>query len=541
VIAMKRLRRPIPIAAATVALLVALLLMVPGTPAGAAAAAPGTPAPTVAPKDPPPGPTATAKPPTAGPTPTNRAGGAATATPVPAPAGSIPPYDPKRDKGCGDCGPNGRAEAAGDRVARWADDCRKAGGTNCAADSVQRLYSEYQAQGKDWAASGYAAPPDMAGSQHNCPDYWAGQAKGCVADGSAAGGGGGGSGGTDSGAGFGFSPGGLARAVLGALDWKILLGGFVNGLWNLLVGDGFERDAGQIAGLLLVNPNLTDGGTPQMRTIQALVDDLRAAGVGLALLVLTVQVLEGMAGAGAGLGGVVMRAVMVVAALGFYRTLVGELLGAIDALTRGILTVGGDTVSAEFGGILRSLGLLTIPFWRVVALAGLVFIVAIGVVKVIGLVLLLLLYAAGPVLLPLAIHPRGAAWVGTWAEHFVKILIWPALFAFEFRVFGALGAGISFTGAQGNVDLVQGGLGVVVALASLLVILVTPWGCHTQFTAARAIQIVRDHRRAATAERPGLGRPAAGRDERGGTVRSLVGDTAAAAATPPTRTLRRIK
>jgi len=237
----------------------------------------------------------------------------------------------------------------------------------------------------------------------------------------------------------------------------------------------------------------------------------------------------------------VVRAVLVVAALGFYRLLVGELLGAIDALTQGILTAGGDTVSAEFGGILRSLGLLTIPFWRVIALTGLVFIVAIGVVKVIGLVLLLLLYAAGPVLLPLAIHPKGAGWVGTWAEHFVKILIWPALFAFEFRVFGALGAGISFTGAQGNIDLVQGGLGVIVALASLLVILVTPWGCHTQFTAARAIQIVRDHRRAATAERPGRGRAVAGRDERGATIRGLVGGTAAVAATPPTRTLRRVK
>jgi len=519
-------------ATTTAALLVALALAVVLMPAVALAAAPGTPAPTAAPQGP-----------FAKPTPTSRAGGTATATVAPPPAVAHPAYDPARDKGCGDCGPNGHPETAGDRVARWANDCQKAGGTNCEADSVQRLYSEYRSQGRDWADSGYAAPPDMVGSPHNCPDYWAGDAKGCVADGSAAGTrGGGGGGGADSGGGFGLpTPASLARAVLGALDWKVLLGGFVNGLWNLLVGDGFERDAGQIAGLLLVNPNLTGGGTPQMRTIQALVDDLRAAGVGLALLVLTVQALEAMAGAGAGLGGVVVRAVLVVAALGFYRLLVGELLGAIDALTQGILTAGGDTVSADFGGILRSLGLLTIPFWRVIALTGLVFIVAIGVVKVLGLVLLLLLYAAGPVLLPLAIHPKGAGWVGTWAEHFVKILIWPALFAFEFRVFGALGAGISFTGAQGNIDLVQGGLGVIVALASLLVILVTPWGCHTQFTAARALQIVRDHHRAAIAERPGRGWATAGRDEHGGTIRGLIGDTAAAAATPPTRTLRRVK
>ncbi len=151
-----------PCRPAAILVLLVLTLAALGTPAAVLAAAPGTPAPTVAPK----GPTATAVPKP------SSAGG--TATPVPAPVGAIPPYDPKRDKGCGDCGPNGRAETAGDRVARWADDCRNAGGSNCEADSVQRLYSEYQAQGKDWAASGYGAPPDMTGSSHNCPDYWAG-------------------------------------------------------------------------------------------------------------------------------------------------------------------------------------------------------------------------------------------------------------------------------------------------------------------------------------------------------------------------------
>ncbi len=265
--------------------LLALALVALGTPAAALAAAPGTPAPTAAPRQLTPAPTATAKPPVGG------------ATATPAPAGVIPPYDPKQDKGCGDCGPNGHAETAGDRVARWADDCRKVGGTNCEADSVQRLYSEYQAQGKDWATSGYAAPPDMAGSQHNCPDYWAGQAKGCVAAGSAgAGGGGSADDGATTGGGYGLpTPTSLARSILGALDFQALLTALIKGLWETLVGDGFEQIGGDVARLLLATPDLrVDGGG--MGNVQRLVDDLRYAAMFACIVAFVLTVVQFMLG-----------------------------------------------------------------------------------------------------------------------------------------------------------------------------------------------------------------------------------------------------
>ena len=446
----------------------------------AALAAPGTPAPTVAPK----GPTATAVP--------KSATTPATTPPTPAPSGALPPYDPKRDKGCGDCGPNGHAETARDRVARWADDCRKAGGTNCEADGVQRLYSEYRAQGKDWADSGYAAPPDMAGSPHDCPDYWAGQAKGCVADGSAAGTGGGGDSGTGgaSGGGFGLpTPASLARAVLGALDWRALLTGLLKGLYEILVGDGIAQLGDQLAGFVLATPNLLaeDGG---MGNVQRLVDDLRAAAVGACLVAFTITVIQFTAGREQEPQAALGRLGAVLLALGFYRPLVGWLLRGAGAIALGIERVGADTTTGAFTTMLKLLLPAAAPLWYLLGLLGALLVIAIGVVKIAGLAFLLLTYVAGPLLLPLGIHPRTAGWVGMWAEHLVKALLWPVIWALEFRVFGAITGGLTLVDARGEFSPATGALGALTALALLAIMAGTPWALHTQFTLKRGAQIV---------------------------------------------------
>ena len=468
-----------------VLILVAVALAALAAPATTLAAAPGTPAPTAAPKGPIPAPAAPAKPPTAG----------ATATPVPAAPGAIPPYDPQRDKGCGDCGPNGRAETAGDRAGRWADDCRKAGGSNCEADSVQRLYSEYQAQGKDWATSGYAAPPDMTGSQHNCPDYWAGQAKGCVADGSASGGGSGG--GADNGGGFGLpTPASLARAVLGALDWKALLTALIKGLWEVLVGDGFEQIGGDVARLLLATPDLrVDGGG--MGNVQRLVDDLRYAAMFACIVAFVLTVVQFMLGQEQAPQAALGRLGAVLFLLGFYRQLVGWLVEGASALAIGVFSVGGDRTTPAFTGLLKALvpmGATTaLPLFYLLALVGALLVIAIGAVKILGFAFLLLTYVAGPLLLPLGIHPRTAGWVGVWAEHLVKALLWPVLWALEFRLFGALAGGLTLVDAGGAISgtsLAQGSLGALTALAMLVLMAGTPWALHTQFTLKAGAQAV---------------------------------------------------
>jgi len=460
--------------------LLALALVALGTPAAALAAAPGTPAPTAAPRQLTPAPTATTKPPVGG------------ATATPAPAGAHPAYDPTRDRGCGDCGPNGHPESAGDRVARWADDCRKAGGTNCEADSVERLYSEYRSGGRDWADSGYASPPDMAGSPHNCPDYWAGQAKGCVADGSAAGtrgGGGDGGGGGTTGGGYGLpTPASLARSILGALDFQALLTALIKGLWETLVGDGFEQIGGDVARLLLATPDLrVDGGG--MGNVQRLVDDLRYAAMFACIVAFVLTVVQFMLGQEQAPQAALGRLGAVLFLLGFYRQLVGWLVEGASALAVGVFSVGGDRTTPAFTGLLKALvplGATTaLPLFYLLALVGALLVVAIGAVKILGFAFLLLTYVAGPLLLPLGIHPRTAGWVGVWAEHLVKALLWPVLWALEFRLFGALAGGLTLVDAGGAVDgssLAQGSLGALTALALLALMAGTPWAFHTQFT-----------------------------------------------------------
>lgn len=475
---MTRPSRPL----ATAIALIALALLALGTPTTTLAAAPGTPVPSVAPTAVPRAPISTpttiAKPTAVG----------ATATPAPAAPGAIPPYDPKRDKGCGDCGPNGHPETAGDRVARWANDCQKAGGTNCEADSVQRLYSEYQAQGKDWATSGYAAPPDMTGSSHNCPDYWAGQAKGCVADGSASGGSNSGTGGDRSGY-FGFDPVGFVRSALGAIDWKALLTGLLKGLYEIVVGDGITQLGDQIASFLLATPNLLseDGG---MGNVQRLVDDLRYAAMFACTVAFTATVLSFMAGREQAPQAALGRLGAVLLALGFYRTLVGWLLRGANEIALGIQHVGADTTTGVFTTTLKLLLPAAAPLWYILSLLGAVLVIAIGVVKILGLTFLLLTYVAGPILLPLGIHPRTAGWVGMWLEQLVKALCWPLLWAVEFRVFGAIAGGLSFFDAQGQFSLGTGALGALMALASLLIMTGTPWALHTQFTLRQGAQVL---------------------------------------------------
>ncbi|HEU5424307.1 MAG TPA: hypothetical protein VFU72_12250 [Nitrolancea sp.] len=425
------------------------------------------------------------------------------------------PYDASRDQGCADCGPNGRVESAQARVYRWAHDCQQSSQPACQtadgalADSVARLYGEYQCQGRDWTTSGFTAlPPDWATSRHNDPALFASPTCGGVSPATA------GSGASDSGGVSNESSNGsgqacvgslcvsvsiplpgptqLAHAVLAALNWEDVLRQLLQAIYRVIVGDAFEQLGEQGTQILLLMPDLrTSGGA--MGNIQRLVDALREAAVALCLVVFAFSLVQYLFGQESEPFGLFTRLGAVLFALAYYRLLLGWLLGGCNAVAGGILTIGADQTTDILPNLLKGLVPVTAPLWYLVALVGLVFLMALLMVKIAGFATLLILYVAGPLLLPLALHHRTAPWVGLWLEHLVKALLWPALWALELRLFGALANGLSLVDPTGHVALqaLEGSaLGALTALAMLGLMVVTPWGFHTRFTVRQGAAVL---------------------------------------------------
>ncbi len=293
------------------------------------------------------------------------------------------------------------------------------------------------------------------------------------------------------------SPAELSQAVLGAIDWKVLLTGLLEGVYEVFVGDGVE-ELGEDLGLLLL-------ATPDLRLVQGslgnvhrLVDALRHAAMFLCIVVFTVTVVQFLLGNEQAPQAALGRLGVVIVGLGFYRELVGWLVRGSREITVGVFTVGADATTPAFTEVLQALVPAVAPFWYILALIGAVLLLAICIVKLLGFAFLLLTYAVGPLLLPLGIHPRTAPWVGVWAEHLVKVLLWPVLWALEFRLFGALAGGLTLVNPDGTVSgasLQGGALGALSALAMLVLMAGTPWVLHTRFTpratVAGAAQVAR--------------------------------------------------
>jgi hypothetical protein len=448
--------------------------------------------------------TPTAAPPTASPTPGARATPAANPAPAPSRRGATPQvpvpdrpgelagvrYDPDQDTvGAGDkvLGyrdaqlQNGVPQADANRIAlaHYKYDCQQTGncdqtGLDLSAVDVNDAHANfgYHPECQVWGVDfipwwGVWSPPE---GQPNCS--------------------GSGSGGTSvAGAGFSLDPGALAARVLTALDWKGLLTALLKGLWETLVGDGVERIGGEIALFLVKNPNLlADYGG--MGNVQDLVDAFRYAAMAACIVAFTITVMHFMAGREEGPQTAFGRLLAVLFALAFYRPLVGAILDGSSAIAAGVATAGTDATTGAFPAMLKALVPAAAPVWYLASLAGSLLIIAVGVVKFIGFAFLLLTYAAGPLLLPLAIHPRTAGWVGAWAEHLVKALCWPILWALEFRLFGALNGGLTLLGPGGELSLGTATANALTALAMLVLMAYTPWGLHTQFTVRQGAQVV---------------------------------------------------
>jgi len=252
-------------------------------------------------------------------------------------------------------------------------------------------------------------------------------------------------------------------------DW---IGKLLRGLWKALGVDVIGKFGDEIAGWLLKNPDLTTSAG-QMGNVQRMADALRLASLSLVIVLFLVSVyrfwLGGEQAPQASLG----RLLGVLFALGFYKPLVGWLIGGSNALTDGVLHTGTNVAPPSFGAILTAIP-DTGALWALAGVIALAFLMVIGVVRMLGFAFLLVLYVAGPLILPLGLVPETAGYCALWAKHGAKLLFWPVVWAIEFRLFDALREGLYLPDSVGHTILAP-----FAALGMLLVMVKTPVLLHS--------------------------------------------------------------
>ena len=270
-------------------------------------------------------------------------------------------------------------------------------------------------------------------------------------------------------------------------DW---IGKLLTGLWKALGVDGIGKFGDQIAGWLLANPDLTTSAG-QMGNVQRMVDALRLASLSLVIVLFLVAVyrfwLGGETAPQASLG----RLLGVLFALGFYKPLVGWLIGGSNAVTSGVLHAGTNAAHPSFGGLLAAIP-GTSPLWALAGVIALLFLFVLGVVRMLGFAFLLVAYVLGPLMLPLGLVPETAGYCAAWGKHTAKLLFWPVLWAVEFRLFDALKEGLYLPPDSAGQTI----LAAFAALGMLLVMVKTPILVHSGTfeeharTAGRAVKTV---------------------------------------------------
>jgi hypothetical protein len=138
-----------------------------------------------------------------------------------------------------------------------------------------------------------------------------------------------------------------------------------------------------------------------------------------------------------------------------------------------VLHAGTNAAQPSFGTILAAIP-DTGALWALAGVIALAFLVVIGVVRMLGFAFLLVLYVAGPLVLPLGLVPETAGYCALWAKHGAKLLFWPVVWAIEFRLFDALREGLYLPDSVGHAVLAP-----FAALGMLLVMVRTPILLHS--------------------------------------------------------------
>ncbi len=173
-----------------------------------------------------------------------------------------------------------------------------------------------------------------------------------------------------------------------------------------------------------------------MKSVQTLVDSLIVFSLTLVTVMFVISVWRFSYGELQQPQAALYRLAGAIFLLGFYRTLFRYMVGASNAATYTIL--GG--ASAESASIVQVFEHIvpTTALWALVSLVALVFVLLLGFTRIIGIVLILVLYAVGPLVIPLMMDKSTQSYFDFWWRSLIRVLAWSIVWAVEFKLFGAL-------------------------------------------------------------------------------------------------------
>ncbi|MDP9374372.1 MAG: hypothetical protein M3Q65_18360, partial [Chloroflexota bacterium] len=240
----------------------------------------------------------------------------------------------------------------------------------------------------------------------------------------------------------------LVQTALGAVDWGAILRSLLEATKEALAGgSGLAAD---VATWLLQTPPITED-TPELRPLHELANALRFSTLSLLIVLFLATVYKTwFLGQGrpaevfARLGGAALL-------LGCYPLVVRKAIEAANALTAGILRAAVPMERPDLAFVLGAVSGNTPFTTAALGVVGLVFVWLIAFLRVLGIVYLVALYVAGPLLIPCALLEQTAGWFRFWWESALRLLAWGPLWAIEVKLFTAIISGMGLRGYGGPV------------------------------------------------------------------------------------------
>lgn len=193
--------------------------------------------------------------------------------------------------------------------------------------------------------------------------------------------------------------------------------------------EGRPDVASQIGAWLLQTPNFASPAFAGTQPIRDFIDTLRAVGWAILLVTAAAAAIRFKLGMDSEPAGTVVRLLVCALLLGFYHELFSWGVSASNEITAGIF----DIQQAGWGGLGRFTVAGFVPLQAVLMVVAFFVLLVVGFVRVLSLVLFLVVYALGPIVVPMRMLPEWD-FFGRWWQTGIRALVWPVLWAVEAKL-----------------------------------------------------------------------------------------------------------